>query len=170
MRPLMMWQMCSNEMSRNSMDYPRRLSLIWMQSSWKILGISLQVAEHQTENINTLPPPNWWTNTKNQPCTGRLPTKLCQLWSERLVSTVVISQTCIQQLSYQCTWNVTLLSKLRYPSANRMDEGTRSAEPRGSAIRPLDANNPCSGARRVRTNTRKHEQILWSKSQATTGH
>ena len=38
MRPLKVWQMCSYEQSGNSTDYPRRLSLIWIQSSLENSG------------------------------------------------------------------------------------------------------------------------------------
>ena len=125
-----MWHMCSYEKSGNSTDYPSDYLWYGRKVLRRILGISLQVAQHKTKNGNGLPLPNWRTKRKNQPSTGRLPTKLYQLWSERLVRTVAIGQMRIQQLSYQCTRNDSLLRKLRFSSANRMDKGTRSVKPR----------------------------------------
>ena len=170
MWPLKMWQMCFYEKSGNSMDYPQRFSLIWTQSSLENSGNLF--ASHSTSKEECQQPTTPKLTNKQKE-----PTKYWKVTYKTL--SIMIRTTGINcchwpstpaTTSYQCTWNVTHLCQLWFSSANRMDEGTRSAEPRGSSILPLDANNPCSGTRCVRTNTRKHEQILRSKSQATTRH
>jgi len=48
----------------------------------------MQVAKHKAKDVNRVPPPNWWTNRKNQPSAGRVHPKfvnydqndLYQLW------------------------------------------------------------------------------------------
>ena len=129
-----------------------------------ILGVNMRVTRHQDENVKSLPFSERWWDGMNQPTFGSLPTEICQLWSERLVITVATGRACLQQLHNQRAQNVARLLKLWFPPTKGMDEGTRSTDPRGWNLCPLDTDNAPEGKNGSRNNPRSDKQILQPKS------